>query len=70
MPSIETLRNSARSLSDDEFEQIAWLKELSADERAYVRNEMLVTVAQPGDYVVRIGKPVTYWFGLIDGLLK
>ena len=70
MPSIDQLRNRARSLSDDEFVQIAWLKELTADERAYVRAEMLVTVAQPGDYVVRFGKPVTFWFGLIDGLLK
>ncbi len=70
MPSIDQLRNRARSLSDEEFVQIAWLKELTADERAYVRAEMLVTVAQPGDYVVRFGKPVTFWFGLIDGLLK
>ncbi len=37
MPSIDQLRNRARSLSDEEFVQIAWLKELTADERAYVR---------------------------------
>ncbi|MDP4608986.1 MAG: Crp/Fnr family transcriptional regulator [Burkholderiaceae bacterium] len=70
MPSIDQLKNRARSLSDHEFEQIAWLKELTADERAHVRAEMLVTVVEPGDYVVRLGKPVSYWFGLIDGLLK
>ena len=26
--------------------------------------------AQPGDYVCRIGRPVTYWFGVVEGLLK
>jgi len=26
--------------------------------------------AAPGDYVCRVGKPVTYWFGVVEGLLK
>jgi CRP/FNR family cyclic AMP-dependent transcriptional regulator len=25
---------------------------------------------KPGDYVCRVGRPVTYWFGVVDGLLK
>jgi CRP-like cAMP-binding protein len=29
-----------------------------------------VTEAQAGDYICRTGRPVTYWFGAIDGLLK
>jgi CRP/FNR family cyclic AMP-dependent transcriptional regulator len=29
-----------------------------------------VTDANTGDFVCRIGRPVTYWFGLIEGLLK
>ena len=33
-------------------------------------NDMAVTEANTGDFVCRIGKPVTYWFGLIEGLLK
>ncbi len=24
----------------------------------------------PGDYLCRIGRPVTYWFGVVEGLLK
>jgi CRP-like cAMP-binding protein len=24
----------------------------------------------PGDFVCRVGRPVTYWFGVIEGLLK
>lgn len=26
--------------------------------------------AQVGDYVCRVGRPVTYWFGVVSGLLK
>ena len=26
--------------------------------------------ALTGDYVCRVGRPVTYWFGVIEGLLK
>ncbi len=33
-------------------------------------NDMVVTDANAGDFVCRIGRPVTYWFGLIEGLLK
>jgi len=29
-----------------------------------------VSEALPGDLVCRTGRPVTYWFGVIDGLLK
>ena len=32
--------------------------------------EILVGDALPGDLVCRTGRPVTYWFGVIDGLLK
>jgi CRP-like cAMP-binding protein len=70
MSTSPNLRESARALSDAEFAQIPWVSALTADEREHVRQDMLVTIAQPGDYVVRIGRPVTYWFGLIEGLLK
>ena len=33
-------------------------------------NAIHVTQANPGEYVCMIGRQVTYWFGLIDGLLK
>ena len=26
--------------------------------------------AKPGDLVCRVGRPVTYWFGVVEGLLK
>eukprot|EP01034_Spumella_vulgaris_P001066 gene1066-1417_t len=31
---------------------------------------LLVGDAAPGDFVCRVGRPVTYWFGVVEGLLK
>ena len=31
---------------------------------------MQVGDAQPGEFVCRVGRPVTYWFGVVQGLLK
>ncbi len=39
-------------------------------QRERVLSELKVGDALPGDYVCRIGRPVTYWFGVVDGLLK
>ncbi len=43
---------------------------LRPDERARAVVELQVGDAAPGDYVCRLGKPVTYWFGVVEGLLK
>jgi len=66
----EGLRQRARALSDTEFAAIVWVPRLSADERERVRSELMVRLAQPGDSICRVGRPVTYWFGLVEGLLK
>jgi CRP/FNR family cyclic AMP-dependent transcriptional regulator len=54
----------------DELDSIPWLRLLQPDERARAVAELLVGDAAPGDYVARVGKPVTYWFGVVQGLLK
>jgi CRP-like cAMP-binding protein len=59
-----------RPLTDGELEVIPWLKLLSDGERERATEELKVTEAQAGDYLCRTGRPVTYWFGVIDGLLK
>lgn len=64
------LRQRTRALSDDEFYAISWMRQLAEHERARIRDQMVVTLAEPGDSICRIGKPVTYWFGLLEGLLK
>ena len=49
---------------------IPWLALLGADERERAEHELKVGDALSGDFVCRIGRPVTYWFGVVDGLLK
>ena len=53
-----------------ELDSIHWLKELLPAEREVAVTSLRVGDAQPGDSVCRIGKPVTYWFGVVEGLLK
>ena len=64
------LRKRARALSEQELNQIPWLKGLTPEERERAQGDLMVTQAQAGDYLCRIGRPVTYWFRLIEGLLK
>ena len=54
----------------DELADIPWLRVLQPDERDYVLPRLQVTEADVGEYVCRIGRPVTYWLGLVEGLLK
>ncbi len=68
--SAPRLSQRARPLSLEEEEGIPWMSSLSSAERAQVSGGLVVTLAEPGDYICRVGRQVTYWFGLIDGLLK
>src|SRR5206468_1141955 len=65
-----TLHQLRRKPTADELQGIPWLRLLRPDERAHAVAELLVGDAEPGDYVCRVGKPVTYWFGVVEGLLK
>ena len=65
-----TLHQRRRLPAPDELHSIPWLRLLQPDEHARAVAELLVGDAAPGDYVARIGKPVTYWFGVVQGLLK
>ena len=56
--------------SQAELANIPWLAPLLPDELERALAELRVGDAQAGDYVCRIGKPVTYWFGVVSGLLK
>jgi CRP-like cAMP-binding protein len=60
----------SRPVAADEFATIPWLGWLDAPERERVRDDMRVVRVEPGELVCRVGRPVTYWFGVIDGLLK
>ena len=59
-----------RAAQAQELEQIPWLDRLDDSERARITADLRVAMVEPGELVCRVGKPVTYWFGVIDGLLK
>jgi len=60
----------ARPLTDAELANVPWLAALSRTEQERAASAMRAATAQAGDMLCRIGKPPTYWFGVIDGLLK
>lgn len=68
--STTALASRSRAASRDELQSIPWLDRLDAAERERVIADMRVVNVKPGELVCRVGRPVTYWFGLIDGLLK
>jgi CRP-like cAMP-binding protein len=65
-----TLLDRRRLLTDSELQGVPWLPHLLPDERERIVPELRVSNAAPGELVCRIGRPATYWFGVIDGLLK
>jgi len=69
-PLTNRLRQRARAPSPDELAAIPWLAVLSADDRRLAVSELMVGEAEPGDRVCRTGAPCTFWFGVVDGLLK
>lgn len=64
------LRERARPPTPQELAQIPWLQSLSESERQRAVDALVVSEVQVGETICRIGRPVTYWFGLVDGLLK
>ncbi len=65
-----TLHQRRRMPTPDELQGIPWLRLLRPDERARAVAQLQVSDAASGDYVCRVGRPVTYWFGVVEGLLK
>lgn len=53
-----------------ELESIPWLRLLEPAARERAVASLRVGDATAGDYVCRIGRPVSYWFGVVAGLLK
>ncbi|MDP3606383.1 MAG: Crp/Fnr family transcriptional regulator, partial [Polaromonas sp.] len=64
------LHKRRRAPDAAELAGIPWLGLLLPAEREQAVDSLIVGDALPGDYVCRVGKPVTYWFGVVEGLLK
>ena len=70
MPQDLTLHQRRRAPSAQELDGIPWLRLLSHKEREHTLPRIVVGDAETGDAVCRIGRDPTYWFGVVDGLLK
>ncbi len=60
----------SRPALPEDLPHIPWLQHLDGAEHQRVLADLRVVTVQPGELVCRVGRPVTYWFGVIDGLLK
>ncbi len=60
----------ARTPEPTELADIAWLHALLPNERERALADLKVVKVEVGELLCRVGRPVTYWFGVIDGLLK
>jgi CRP/FNR family transcriptional regulator, cyclic AMP receptor protein len=65
-----SLRQRARAATATELAGIPWLALLSDDDRRAATAVLQVGIAEAGDRVCRTGAPSTFWFGVVDGLLK
>ncbi len=70
MATEPSLHQRRRAPTTSELAGIPWLAPLLPAERERAVAGIQVTDALPGDYVCRTGRPVTYWFGVVEGLLK
>jgi len=70
MTTVLSLLQRRREPEPAELAGIPWLKVLEPADYEQAAAQVSVADAMPGDYVCRIGRPVTYWFGVIEGLLK
>ena len=64
------IHERARAPSALELADIPWLHSLDAEERAVAVADLRVAQVATGELLCRVGRPATYWFGVIDGLLK
>ena len=70
MLTTSSLHQRRRRLTEAELAAIPWLRVLLPKEYERAVGDLQVAEAAPGEFVARTGRPVTYWFGVVDGLLK
>lgn len=70
MSTSKSLPARRRPATTAELQGIPWLPSLSAAERERAVAELVVGEVLPGEHVCRLGRPATYWFGVLHGLLK
>ena len=69
-PRISSIRDRVRPATCEELRNVPWLDALLPAERRRAEAAVEVGEAEAGDLVCRIGRSPTYWFGVVEGLLK
>ena len=70
MSQTSTVFQRRRSLTEQELKLIPWFGLLKDSEQKRIESQLVVSDPMPGDYVCRMGRQATYWFGVVEGLLK
>ena len=70
MAQTPTVYQRRRALTEQELKLIPWFGLLKENERNRIESQLVVSDPMPGDYVCRMGRQATYWFGVVEGLLK
>jgi len=65
-----SLRERVRPATPQELDGVPWLRALAPEARARAQAAIVVGDAEAGDPVCRLGRAPTYWFGVVEGLLK
>ena len=60
----------ARAPRSSELADVRWLAALLPAERERALADLKVVEVEVGELLCRVGRPVTYWFGVIEGFLK
>ena len=69
-PTPPRLLSRARPLRAVELAGIGWLAPLQPEERERAANDLRAVQVSAGELLCRVGRPATFWFGVLDGLLK
>ena len=60
----------ARPATQAELDGIPWLRVLEGVDLTRAQTALRIAPAQAGERICRFGRPPTFWFGVVDGLLK
>ena len=67
LSSASALLARSRQPTADELAGVPWLATLTPEEARVAAADLRVLLAEAGEYVCRVGRPVTFWFGSWDG---
>ena len=70
MSSQAPLYQRQRRPTEAETHASPWMARLAPAEHERAAQDLKIADADAGEFVCRAGRPATYWFGVIDGLLK